>query len=114
MSDLSKDLVAASVIPLVLSVLAEGESYGYDIIKKVKTLSDDQLHWKEGTLYPVLHKLEQRGFIASEWKQSEEGRKRKYYAIKEEGRNLLAEEIKNWQTIIKTLNKLWKQNPLLT
>lgn len=114
MRDISKDLAAASAVPLVLSVLTEGESYGYEIIKTIKVLSEDQIQWKEGTLYPVLHKLEKRGFITSEWKVSEEGRKRKYYAIKQEGRNLLAEEAQNWQTITKTLYTLWNINPSST
>ena len=56
--DLRKDLVAASATPLVLAILAEGESYGYALIKRVKDLSDGQLLWTDGMLYPVLHRLE--------------------------------------------------------
>ena len=52
----SKDLVAASATPLILTILAEGESYGYAIIKRVRELSNGQMHWADGMLYPVLHR----------------------------------------------------------
>src|SRR6185295_11946872 len=55
--DMSKDLVAASATPLVLAILAEGDSYGYAIIKRVAELSGGQLQWTDGMLYPVLHRL---------------------------------------------------------
>ena len=83
--DLSKDLVAASATPLVLGILAEGDSYGYAIIKRVTELSGGHLHWTDGMLYPVLHRLERQGLIASNWVASETGRKRKYYRITKEG-----------------------------
>jgi len=76
---LSKDLVAASAEPLVLSILARKESYGYALIKEVLALSGGKVTWTEGMLYPVLHRLEKNGFITSSWKTSEIGRKRKYY-----------------------------------
>ena len=51
---LSKELIAATTIPIILSILQKGESYGYEIIKEVKALSDDHLEWKEGSLYPLI------------------------------------------------------------
>lgn len=66
---IAKDLVAASSRPLLLSVLAEGESYGYEIIQKVRQLSGGQIEWSEGMLYPVLHRLEREDLINSEWKK---------------------------------------------
>ena len=59
--DIGKDLVAASATPLVLSILSEGESYGYAIIKRVDELSGGELQWTDGMLYPVLHRLERNG-----------------------------------------------------
>ena len=56
--ELYKDLVAASATPLVLSILKEGDSYGYAIIKRVKELSEREMNWTDGMLYPVLHRLE--------------------------------------------------------
>ena len=64
---MNKDLVAASATPLVLAILAEGDSYGYAIIKRVAELSGGHLQWTDGMLYPVLHRLERQGFVAAQW-----------------------------------------------
>jgi DNA-binding PadR family transcriptional regulator len=104
---ISKDLVAASAIPLVLSILNEGEDYGYSIIKKVMAASNNQLQWKEGSLYPVLSKLEKNGLVTSEIK-TENGRKRKYYSINQPGKSKLAELKQEWQLITNTMNMLCK------
>ena len=58
---IDKDLVAASATPLVLAILAEGESYGYAILKRVRELSDGELEWTDGMLYPLLHRLTASG-----------------------------------------------------
>ena len=105
--DLSKDLVAASATPLVLGILTEGDSYGYAIIKRVTELSGGQLHWTDGMLYPVLHRLERLGLIASKWVASDAGRQRKYYRITKEGRAQLAEERRRWQVVDDTLRNIW-------
>lgn len=104
---LSKELVAASTVPLVLSVLTEGECYGYALIQRVKELSNGRIQWTEGMLYPVLHWMEKEGMIASEWRESESGRKRKYYRLKTEGRAALLEEKQQWLAVHETLSKLW-------
>src|ERR1700693_538498 len=72
--DLSKDLVAASATPLVLAILAEADSYGYAIIKRVAELSGGHLQWTDGMLYPVLHRLERQGEYAGEGAAFEDGR----------------------------------------
>ena len=105
--DLSKDLVAASATPLVLGILAEGDSYGYAIIKRVTELSGGQLHWTDGMLYPVLHRLERQGRIASKWVASETGRQRKYYRITKDGHAQLAEERRRWEAVDGTLRHIW-------
>ncbi len=106
-SMITKELVAASSRPLVLSILGEGESYGYAIIQRVKELSEEQLNWTDGMLYPVLHRLEREGLIVSEWRTPESGRKRKYYKLKAEGRAALKVEQEQWLQVHKTLTKLW-------
>src|SRR6187551_700776 len=111
---LSKELVAASTVPLVLSVLAEGESYGYALIQRVRELSDGEIEWTEGMLYPVLHWMEKEKLIESEWQDSDSGRKRKYYRLRREGRKALQLEKEQWMTVHSTLNKLWKTHPHLT
>ena len=111
---LSKELVAASTVPLVLSVLSEGESYGYALIQSVRDLSGGDIEWTEGMLYPVLHWMEKEKLIESEWKEGDTGRKRKYYRIRKEGKKALATEKEQWMTVHATLTKLWKANPSLT
>jgi len=105
--DLGKDLVAASSTPLVLAILAEGESYGYAIIKRVRELSNGQLLWTDGMLYPVLHRLERQGLVASKWVSPSSGRRRKYYRLTKEGRAELEAERKRWQMVDETLNRIW-------
>ncbi len=106
---LTKELVAASTVPLVLSILTEGENYGYAIIQRVRELSGGRIEWTEGMLYPVLHWMQEQSLIESEWKQSETGRKRKYYKLRKQGMTALTAEKAQWLTVHETLTKLWKQ-----
>ena len=87
---IDKDLVAASSTPLVLAILAEGESYGYAILRRVRELSDGELDWTDGMLYPLLHRLHRLGYVTTEWRTPPEGRRRKYYTLTEAGREALA------------------------
>ena len=105
--DLGKDLVAASATPLVLAILAEGDSYGYAIIKRVTELSGGHLQWTDGMLYPVLHRLERQGHVAAKWRASDTGRRRKYYRLTREGRAQLAAQRKQWQLVDDTLRGIW-------
>jgi PadR family transcriptional regulator, regulatory protein PadR len=107
-SMITKDLVAASSRPLVLSILADGESYGYEITRKVRELSEGELEWTDGMLYPVLHRLERQALVESEWKQSETGRERKYYRLSAKGRQSLEAEQRQWLKVHNTLCKIWK------
>lgn len=111
---LAKDLVAASSKPLVLSILAEGESYGYEIMQKVRQFSDGHVEWSDGMLYPVLHRLEREGLIQSKWRQAETGRERKYYFLSSRGQQALKSEREQWLRVHNTLCKLWKLKPVLT
>ncbi len=111
---ISKDLVAASAKPLILSILSHGESYGYDIIKRVRDMSGGKIAWTDGMLYPVLHRMEDQKLISSKWIKSDTGRKRKYYFLEKEGTRVLADEKKQWEVTVETLNKLWGGDPCLT
>src|SRR5512138_3664074 len=93
---ISKDLVAASATPLILAILAESESYGYAIIKRVGELSGDRIQWTDGMLYPVLHRLQENGWIESYWKTADSGRRRRYYRIAKEGLRELEEQKRQW------------------
>ncbi len=103
---ISKELVAASTRPLVLAILSNGEDYGYSIIQKVREMSDEQIDWTEGMLYPVLHRLEKDGLIVSKWKKSDAGRKRKYYRVSAKGTKTLRRDQEQWLTVHSTLTKL--------
>jgi len=103
----SKELVAASSRPMVLSILSEKESYGYDIIRRVKELSGGEIAWTEGMLYPVLHRLERDGLIKSRWVVAETGRKRKYYKVVAAGKKQLQAERQQWETVNSMLQDLW-------
>jgi len=104
---INKDLVAASSTPLLLAILAEGDSYGYAILKRVRDLSGGELEWTDGMLYPVLHRLERSGLIESRWEQADSGRRRKYYRLTPAGREQLADERRQWSTVDETLRKIW-------
>lgn len=103
---LNKDLVAASATPLILSILARGDSYGYAIIQSVRRLSGGELEWADGMLYPILHRLEKNGLIESYWGQAESRRRRKYYRLLDAGRQELAEQRDSWRSLYGLLQQL--------
>ncbi len=105
---LAKDLVAASTVPLVLAILADGESYGYAIIQRVRELSGGEMEWTDGMLYPVLHWLEENGHVKARWGTAENGRKRRYYSLKPGGRRHLEELRAQWLTVHTTLRRVWR------
>ena len=104
---IDKDLVAASATPLVLAILAEGESYGYAILKRVRALSEGELEWTDGMLYPLLHRLRRLGYVTTEWRTPPEGRKRQYYKLTDDGRTALAEQHRQWLAVTRALNDVW-------
>lgn len=105
---IAKDLVAASATALVLAILQKGESYGYAIIQAVRELSGGELVWSEGMLYPVLHRMEDHGLIESFEERGENGRKRKYYRLRPDGKRALAEERRQWDVVHGALAKAWR------
>ena len=105
--EISKDLMAASSTPIVLAILAEEDSYGYAIIKRVGELSRGSMEWTDGMLYPVLHRLERLGHVEARWEVAETGRRRKYYRITPGGRAQLVEDRRQWQAVDATLRGIW-------
>ena len=110
----SKDLVAASAAPLVLGILAQGESYGYDILRQVGALSGGQLEWKDGMLYPLLHRLERLGYVKARWGEADSGRRRKYYRITRQGRKSLTLQQRQWEIVSDALRAVWQENTPLS
>ena len=105
---IDKELVAASATPLVLAILAEGESYGYAILKRVRELSGGELEWTDGMLYPLLHRLGRLGYVTTEWRTPPEGRRRRYYVLTDDGRAALAEQQRQWVTVTQALGDVWR------
>lgn len=95
----SKELNAASATMMILLILQSGDSYGYAIIQRVREVSRNAISWTDGMLYPILHRLEAVGFVRSFWRQAETGRKRKYYAITDEGRVDLMQLQNQWDLV---------------
>ena len=104
----SKTLIAAAAKPIILSILQSGESYGYQIIKRVRQASGGTLEWSSALLYPLLHRMEKDGLIRSQWKLSEKNRMRRCYLITDFGRKELAIEKERWLNIHDILKKFWK------
>jgi DNA-binding PadR family transcriptional regulator len=105
--NVDKDLVAAMATPLVLAILAEEQSYGYAIHKRVRELSGGELEWTDGMLYPLLHRLNRLDYVHGAWGISPEGRRRRYYEITDIGRAELAHQRRQWATATRTLGGLW-------
>jgi DNA-binding PadR family transcriptional regulator len=104
--EFSKELVAASATPIILAVLRIGDSYGYEIIRKVRSVSADRISWTDGMLYPVLHRMEDSRLIESYWFKAENGRRRKYYHITTEGIEHYEQIIGQWEIIRSSLQRL--------
>ena len=103
---ISKALTAASVTPVMLSLLSQGEAYGYQIIQRVQQLSGGSIKWTAGTLYPVLHRLETKGQVVSYWQEATSGRLRKYYKITPVGVKALEAEKRQWMQVNAVLVQL--------
>jgi len=107
MSNIPKDLMAASSIPMILTIIKQEESYGYEIIQKIKDQSNNMIIWQEGSLYPVLKKMERNELVRSRWSQTITGKKRKYYSITMKGVNTLKMSRKQWLLVNEVLNEMW-------
>lgn len=110
---ISKALVAASLKPFILSILAEGASYGYEIIQRVHDLTGGEVQWTTGTLYPLLHSLEGKGLLESFRQPVSAGPPRKYYRLTPKGEQALTQEKQQWLRVHTALQQLWGPNPSL-
>jgi DNA-binding PadR family transcriptional regulator len=99
MKSISKELMGASAIPIILSVLQTNDSYGYEIVQRVKELTNGGITWKEASIYPVLKKLESAGMIKSYWKLRKTERPRKYYTMQPNGKKQLEKNMNEWKMI---------------
>ena len=109
----TQDLTAAPATPLVLTILSEGESYGYVIVERVRKLSGGQVEWADAILYPLFHRLRRLGYLTTEWRPLPEGRRRNYYAITDDGRDALAGGKRHRVTALHALTGMWRGTGLL-
>jgi PadR family transcriptional regulator PadR len=93
------DLPQGTLDLLILKIAALGPMHGYAIAQRIQQVSSDVLQVQQGSLYPALHRLENKKFLAGEWKQSETGREAKFYKLTVKGRRRLAEETENWNRL---------------
>lgn len=100
----SADLLRGALEPVILEVIADGATYGYEIAKAIEQASSGQLLAQEGTLYPALHRLEKRGLLEAEWGLSPEGRQRKHYKLTALGRKERLALRKEWTDFTRAVN----------
>jgi len=120
-NEFARNLAAGTYGLIVLDVLRDGPSYGYGIVKRIFEQSKGTIRWHEGTLYPVLHRLERRGLLTSQWKGppslrkrselrrgegSKRGRQRRYYRLTARGQRLWREERDHWRAFSRNVNGL--------
>lgn len=103
---IDKGLIGGSTNLLILSLLDEADRYGYEIIRELELRSDKAFQFKEGTLYPVLHKLENSGFVKSYVSKGDTGKERRYYQITKKGKKQLEEEREKWKVFSTSINRV--------
>ena len=99
-----KSLLSGSTPMLVLSLLKDGDKYGYEMVEELSKRSDQTFELKEGTLYPLLHTLEKNGLVSSYTKEGPGGRERKYYRLTENGRGELEHKTQEWRLFTEKVN----------
>ena len=104
--NIKKELSKGSSSLLVLSVLGQGDMYGYQIIKEIESRSEYVFSLKEGTLYPILHAFEKDGLVTSYWLGGDGARKRKYYRITDKGQRILSKTKEDWRSYSEAVNKV--------
>jgi len=103
---IDKNLIGGSAILLVLTLLNEKDMYGYQIIKEIEERSDSTFQFKEGSLYPVLHKLKNNGYVKSYTAKGDTGKNRKYYQITLVGQKHLKAQEEQWKLFSVSVNKV--------
>ena len=102
----SADLLRGALEPIILEVIADGATYGYEIARAIQARSEGKLCAQEGTLYPALHRLEKRGILKAHWNLSPEGRRRKHYVLSAEGRKHLEAIREEWKAFSRTVDRI--------
>jgi PadR family transcriptional regulator, regulatory protein PadR len=106
LSAAKNDILQGTLVLLVLRSLRPGPMHGYGITVHIQRVSDDVLRVEEGSLYPALHRMEQSGWLSSDWGVSENGRRARYYRLTARGQRQLGEEEKNWERLTVAVGKI--------
>ncbi len=111
MARLSKQALDGNVETILLALLEDGPSYGYAIVKQLNQRASGHLKLGEGTVYPVLHRLEENGLITATWRAGDNGRQRKYYRLSPKGRRKLARNRDEWHTLVQVMQNVLQPAP---
>lgn len=103
---LKKQMLDGNVETLLMTVLEDGTSYGYAIVRDLNQRAEGLLKLGEGTIYPVLHRMEEKGLIAAQWQLAENSRQRKYYRLTPKGHRALAENRQQWGILSELMQKI--------
>src|SRR5262249_40639463 len=110
MTLMDTELLKGTLSLLILSLLSRKPMYGYELAATVQRDTDGAFRWREGSLYPSLHKLEQGGLMAGAWEERETGRKRRYYHITRKGRAALAEKVQAWAELCQAVGRILEKS----
>ena len=103
---MDKNLLGGSTVLMLLSLLSEGDRYGYDIIRELAARSENVFQMREGSLYPVLHRMEAQGWVTAYEQAAENGKKRRYYRITSAGKKQLTAERRQWEEFTGSVEKV--------
>src|SRR5919206_471881 len=106
MTKATADLLQGTLDLLILKALSLGALHGYGIIQRIRQLSDEMLTVEQGSLYPALYRIEQRGWVTSKWEVNETGRRAKFYALTKAGRRQLEAEEASWDRLVLAVAKV--------
>ena len=106
MADQKADLLKGTLDMLILKAVSLGPLHGYGIIQRIRQMSDEMLDVEQGSLYPALYRIEQRGWVSSQWEVSETGRRAKFYALTDLGRRQLQDEEASWDRLVLAITKM--------
>jgi PadR family transcriptional regulator len=106
MTQQKADLLQGTLDMLILKAVSLGSLHGYGIIQRIRQMSDEMLHVEQGSLYPALYRIEQKGWVSSKWEVNETGRRAKFYALTRVGRRQLEKEEASWDRLVLAISKM--------
>jgi PadR family transcriptional regulator PadR len=106
MATYSRELLKGAADTLVLAAFVESEKYGYQVVKELERRSEGFFQLKEGTLYPILHRLERQGLLSGRWETMPNGSERRYYSLTAKGERALSDKLDEWQTFASAVSRV--------